>query len=143
MKVTQTHVWAAEIEDRPGGLAQVLAAIAGAGGSLECLIARRQPDRPGKGVVFVTPLKGKRVLSAAGASGFHETKRVATLKVEGMDRPGLGAQITRVVGEAGVSLRGVSAAALGRRFVCYLGFDSDADAAKAAAALKTLLRPKK
>ncbi len=139
-KVTQTHVWAAEIEDRPGGLACKLAGLADAGANLECVIARRKPDKAGTGVVFVTPLKGKKVLAAAQAGGFHETARVATLKVEGPDRPGMGTKIAQAVGEAGVNLRGMSAAVLGKNYVCYLALDTDADAKKAAAALRALGR---
>ena len=41
------------------------------------------------------------------------------------------------------SLRDVSAAVIGRKFVAYLGFDNAADATKAARTLKTLASPKK
>ncbi len=142
LKITKTEVWAAEIHDQPAGLAQSLAAIAGTGASIECVIARRQPDKPGTGVVFVTPLKGKKAVAAAAAVGFSETQRIATLKVEGDDRPGLGAQIAQAVGAAGVNMRGLSAAVVGRKFVAYLGFDGADDAARAAAALRALARMK-
>jgi hypothetical protein len=136
LKVTKMHVWAAEIDDQPGGLAKVLETIAAAGANLECVIARRKPDKAGKGMVFVTPLRGRKVLGAAAAAGFHEAHRVATLKAEGSDEPGLGGRIARAVGNAGVSLRGMSAAVVGGKYVCYLGFDRDADASRAAAALR-------
>ncbi len=142
LKVTKTEVWAAEIQDQPAGLARSLAAIAGTGASIECVIARRQPEKPGTGVVFVTPLKGKKALAAAGGVGFSETQRIATLKVEGDDRPGLGAQLAQAVGAAGVSMRGLTAAVVGRKFVAYLGFDGADDAAKAAAALRAYARTK-
>jgi len=139
-KVTQTHVWAAEIQDQPGGLARKLAALAAAGANLECVIARRKPEKPGTGVVFITPLKGKKVLTAAQAGGFHEAERVATLKIEGPDRPGMGTKIAQAVGDTGISLRGMSAAVLGTKYVCYLAFDTEADAQKAAVALRALGR---
>jgi hypothetical protein len=139
-KVTQTHVWAAEIDDQPGGLARKLAALAAAGANLECVIARRKPEKPGTGVVFITPLKGKKVLTAAQAGGFHEAERVATLKIEGPDRPGMGTKIAQAVGDTGISLRGMSAAVLGTKYVCYLAFDTEADAQKAAVALRALGR---
>jgi hypothetical protein len=142
LKVTKIQVWAAEIQDAPGGLAKVLGTLAEAGANLSCVIARRQPDKPGAGVVFVTPLSGKRVLAAAQSAGFGEAQRIATLKVEGADRPGLGAQIAKAVGDAGVSMRGLSAAVMGTKFVCHLGFDSEDDAKKAAAALRALGRKK-
>jgi len=90
----------------------------------------------------VTPLKGKKALAGAAAVGFSETQRIATLKVEGDDRPGLGAQLAQAVGAAGLSMRGLTAAVVGRKFVAYLGFDSADDAAKAAAALRAFARRK-
>jgi len=142
LKVTKTEVWAAEIQDQPAGLAQSLAAIANTGASIECVIARRQPDKPGTGVVFVTPLKGKKAVTGAATVGFSEAQRIATLKVEGDDRPGLGARLAEAVGAAGVSMRGLTAAVVGRKFVAYLGFDSADDAARAAAALRAFARRK-
>jgi hypothetical protein len=57
LTVTKVDVWATQIEDKPGGLAKLLGALAGAGANLECLIARRDPSNPGKGVAFLTPAK--------------------------------------------------------------------------------------
>ena len=56
--VERVDVWAATIEDKPGGLADVLAVLRDAGANLQFIIARRAPDLPGNGVVFVTPLQG-------------------------------------------------------------------------------------
>jgi predicted amino acid-binding ACT domain protein len=61
---------------------------------------------------------------------------VTALRIEGTDRPGLGATMTGAIAEAGINLRGVSAAALGGRFAAYLAFDSDRDAEKAAKAIR-------
>jgi len=142
IKVTKSQVWATEIQDQPGGLATVLETLAGAGANLECVIARRMPDKPGAALAFVTPLRGKKVLAAAATVGFQAAQQVPTLKVEGADRPGLGAQLSKAVGDAGVSMRGLTAAVIGRQFVCYLGFDSQDDANKAAAAIRALARKK-
>jgi hypothetical protein len=56
--VERVDVWAATIEDKPGGLGQALATLRDAGADLQLIIARRA--EPGKGVVFVTPLRGDR-----------------------------------------------------------------------------------
>jgi predicted amino acid-binding ACT domain protein len=138
LKVTKIAVWAAKIKDRPGALGAMMKALAGAGANLECVIARRQPDKPGTGVVFLTPLKGRRTLAAARTCGFRAAHQVATLKIEGADRRGVGAKIARAVGAAGVSMRGLSAAVVSGKFVGYIAFDSRVDAAKAAKALKAL-----
>jgi hypothetical protein len=143
LTVTKVDVWAAQIEDQPGGLAKVLGAVADAGANLECVVARRDPAKTGKGVAFLTPVKGANVKKAAQAEGLVPAEKLATLKVEGNDAPGLGSRITSTIAKAGVNLRGVSGAVVGRKFVAYLGFDTDADAAKAARALKSLAPAKK
>jgi hypothetical protein len=138
LNVTRADVWAAGIEDRPGGLAGKLAALAEAGAQLEFVIARRASERPGAGVVFLTPLKGAVQIRAAKKAGFEKTESLHSLRVEGPDQPGLGAKITQALAQAGINLRGLSAAAIGRRCVVHLALDSTADAAKAARLLKRL-----
>ena len=55
LSVERVDVWAATIKDQPGGLAKILAPLAEVGADLEFAVARRAPDKPGTGVVFVTP----------------------------------------------------------------------------------------
>ena len=143
LTVTKVDVWAAEIEDAPGGLAKLLGALAAAGADLECVIARRDPSKAGKGVAFLTPVKGANARKAAKTEGLAPADKLATLKVEGDDAPGLGSRITKAVADAGVNLRGVSGAVIGRKFVFYLGFDGTAEATKAARVLKALVSAKK
>lgn len=138
VKTTRVGVYAASIEDRPGGLAEKLEALAAAGANLEFLIARRTPESPGAGVVFVTPLRGSRQLAAAKKAGFQKTESLHSVRVEGPDKPGLGARLTRALADAGINLRGLSAAAMGKKFIAHLAFDSGQDAAKALRVLKTL-----
>jgi hypothetical protein len=136
LTVTRSDVWAASIVDRAGGLAEKLAALAEAGAQLEFVISRRAPDTPGTGVVFLTPLKGAGQLKAAKKAGFEKTPSLHSLRIEGPDKPGLGAQLTQALAAAGLNLRGLSAAAMGTRCVMYVALDSAADAAKAARILK-------
>ena len=137
-KVTPVDVWAASIEDRAGGLAGKLAALMAAGSKLEFVIARRAPEQPGRGVVFVTPLKGPKQVKAAEAAGFLMTGSLHSVRIEGADKPGLGAKMTKALSEAGINLRGLSAAAIGTKFVCYLALDTAEDAKKATDTLKEL-----
>jgi hypothetical protein len=138
LKVSRTDTWAAAIDDRPGGLADKLDALAAAGADLELIIARRAPEQRGSGVVFVTPLKGAKQIKAAGAAGFQKTNSLHTVRIQGADKPGTGAKLTRALAEAGINLRGFSAAALGKQYITHLALDTAADASKAAAALKKL-----
>ena len=123
---------------RPGGLADKLAALAAAGANLEFVIARRAPEQRGSGVVFITPLKGAKQVKAAQAAGFQKTGSLHSLRVEGVGKPGAGAKLTKALAEAGINLRGFSAAAVGKRYVTHLALDTARDAAKAAAVLKKL-----
>jgi hypothetical protein len=131
-------VWAAQIDDAPGGLARTLRAIADVGADLDCVLARRESTTKGKGVVFVTPLHGKEQLENAGEIGLHRAEHIATLKIEGDDRPGMGADLAKVMGETGANLHGLTAMVVGGRFVCYASFDSTADLERAEAAIHTL-----
>ena len=138
IKVSKTDVWVAAMDDRPGGLAELLEVLADAGANLEFIISRRAPEKPGKGVVFVTPIKGVRQVKAAQAAGFKKTGSLHSLRIEGADQPGLGAKMTTLLARAGINLRGLSAAAFGRRFVCHLALDTAAAAAKAVKVLKSI-----
>ncbi len=124
----RVDVWAATIDDRPGGLAEKLAPLAGAGANLEFVISRRMPDKPGKGVVFVTPLHGYGQATAAERAGFAITGHSHSVRVEGDNRPGIGAEVTKILSEAGINLRGLSAGVMGSRFIMHLAFDTEADA---------------
>ena len=135
LKATKAEVWVATIEDRPGGVAEKLEALAKAGASLEMALARRT-EVPGKGVLFVTPVKGAKATRAAQEAGFAKPANIHSVRIEGADKPGLGSKMARALASAGISFRGISAVAIGRKFVSYLACDSAEDAARAIAALK-------
>jgi len=138
VKVSQVDVWAGELKDRPGHLAAKLDVLAEAGADLEFVVARRESSRPGTGVAFVTPLKGAAQARAAKRAGFHRTPSLHSVRIEAADRPGLGAELTEALATANINLRGLSAAALGKRCVVYLALDSAADAKKAIRVLKAM-----
>jgi hypothetical protein len=129
--VEHVDVWAAPIQDKPGGLAQLLKALHKAGADLRFIIARRAPDKPGTGVVFVTPLQGDREVRAASQLGFNVTHSLHTIRVMGLDRPGVIAELTQALGEGGINLRGLAASVIGSQFVAYVGVDSLEDTHKA------------
>lgn len=122
--VEAVDVWAAPITDRPGALAEALKALRDAGADLQCIISRRAPEQPGKGVVFVTPLQGDREIAAAAQLGFSASHTVHSVRVSGRDRPGVAASVAQRIAEAGINLRGFSAVVIGTQFVAYLALDS-------------------
>ncbi len=125
------QVWVAPIDDAPGGLYEKLTALAQVGVNLTFVIARRADNDPGKGVVFVTPITGDRQRQAATEAGFHASSTMHAVRVEGADRAGLGEVITQKLADAGLNLRGLSAASIDGKCVMHLALDTEADAAKA------------
>jgi len=138
LNVSAQIVWAGDIPDQPGGLAEKLGALAKSGANLEFVIARRRPEEPGKGVVFISPVKGKRAEDAAASSGLSKAVDLPTLRIEGPDQPGIGDKMLRAIADLGINLRGVSAAAIDGKFVTYIGFYRADEASRAAQALRAL-----
>jgi predicted amino acid-binding ACT domain protein len=136
--VEHVDVWAASIPDRAGGLADALAALRDAGAALEFIIARRAPETPGTGVVFVTPLQGDHEISAAAEVGFNVNRKIHSVRVMGKDRPGIAADLTQKLASAGINLRGFSASVIGIQFVAYVAVDSSEDANKVVEVLKAV-----
>lgn len=138
LKTTRVVLWMTEIADQSGSLARTLRAIADYGGDVDFVIARRTPEKPGRGVVFVSPLVGSEQLENASEVGLRRATDMPALKIEGNDSPGAGGKIMKAIADAGVSLQEISTTVLGNRFVCYAAFDSMADLEKAEMAIKGL-----
>ena len=134
--INKMDIWSGEIADRVGGLAVKLDPLADAGANLDVVIARRQPHQPGQGVVFLGPVTGARAQKAAAAAGLSKTADLAALRVEGPNKAGECRRIARLLADAGLNLRGLSAASLGNKFVAFLAFDTAADAASASRVLR-------
>ena len=126
--VNTVDVWAADIQDTPGALADKLTQLADAKADLDFIISRRQPDTPERGVVFVAPLRGDEQIEVATEVGFNISPALHSVRIEGANEAGIAARITQILGEAGINLRGLSAAIIGERFIIYLALDTRGDA---------------
>ena len=126
--VKTVDVWAADVQDKPGALANKLAQLADAKADLDFIISRRKPDAPGQGVVFVTPLQGDEQIEAATEVGFNILPSLHSVRIEGANEAGITARISQMLGEAGINLRGLSAAVIGDRFIIHLALDTCDDA---------------
>jgi len=133
--VSKVEMWTGEIADRVGGLNAKLEAVPGSGVALEVVIAPRNPQQPGKEVVFLGPIKGTKAQQAASAAGLSRAGDLFALRVEAANKPGDCARITRMLTDAGINLRGLSATVCGSKYVVSLGFDSEDAASKAAGLL--------
>lgn len=129
--VEYVDVWAASIKDEPGGLERILTGLKEAGADLDFIVARRAAEKPGTGVVFVTPLRGDRETATAAELGFNVTSNLHSVRVEGKNKPGIASELIQNLAGANINLRGFSAAVIGSRFILYIGLDSIADVEKA------------
>jgi hypothetical protein len=126
--IERVDVWSASIADKTGGLSWLLKGMQEAGADFNFIIARRTPENPGSGVVFVTPIRGDREVKAASTLGFSLTRSVDAVCFEADNKPGAIARLTALIANAGINIRGLSVAVIGTRFVAYIGFDSSNDA---------------
>lgn len=136
--VERVDVWVAGIDDKPGGLSKVLSGLRDAGADLDFIISRRSPDKPGSGLVFVTPLRGDREVRAASILGFNVRSSIRSLRIEGENRPGTAAGIIEKLAAAGINVQGFTAAVIGPRYIMYIGLDSAEEEARAVEILKEL-----
>ena len=138
IKASRHDVWMTVIDDRAGGAADKLEALARAGADLEVVFARRTPEHPGQGVLFASPIEGAKVTRAAQEAGFKRSETIHGVRIEGSDKAGLGAKIARTLAESGISFRGMNGMAMGKNFLSFIAVDSAEDAAKAVKVLRKL-----
>lgn len=137
-KMQRVHVYHAEVDDKPGGIAAKLKMLAEAGAHLEYVYSQRSATKPGIGELYVAPLTGTNELKAAKAAGLHEVPEPFVFRVEGDDRAGLSGKLTQAWEMAGINLHGLVMSVLHGRFIGYVTFDTAADGNRAATILAEL-----
>ena len=142
VRIKQITLWRSEVANRPGALAGALGPIAEAGGNLKVVMGYRIPGAENRAAIEVYPVSGKKVTTAARSVGLSDSG-IPALLVDGDDRTGLGAAIARGVAEAGINMIFLMAQVVGRRYSAILGFESSADAKKAASVIKKAKPAKK
>jgi hypothetical protein len=136
-EITMVDVWVAELEDRPGALAERMEALQRAGANLEFAILRPSADvTANTGLLFVAPILGAAQSRAAEDVGLRKDPGQHALRLVGPDRPGLVAGIARTLADAHINICAMWASALGEQSALYIRFDTNA-AAKRAAQLLT------
>lgn len=135
LTVKRVQLWRNDVESRPGLLAGTLGTLASAGADLQVVMAYRYPGNQTRGAIEVYPIRGRKMEAAAKAAGLSPTA-IAALRVEGANRPGLGYVITRTIADAGMNITFLVTQVIGRKYTCVVGFENDADAAKASALIR-------
>jgi len=136
--VKRITLWREDAPNRPGALARVLEPLARAGADLRVVMAYRYPEEKNRAAIELFPITGRRASRAAAEAGLQDSG-IPTLLVEGDDRPATGHAIARAIADAGINLAFLVAQVIGGRYSAVIGFDSDADAKRAA----TLIRKAK
>ena len=137
-KMYRVHVYHAAVDDKPGGTAAKLKALAEAGVHLEYVHSERAADKPGTGELFVAPKQMKAEFDLMKKSGFHEVQEPIVMRFEGDDKTGLGGRVTMEWEKAGINLHGLMMAVNNGKFIGYAQFDTADDANKAAHLLAQL-----
>lgn len=141
VNVKKAVLWRGEVDNRPGALARTLAPLADAGADLQVVLGYSLPDGQ-RGVIEVFPVSGKKASAAADRAGLSASS-AATLLVEGDNKPGLGHAIAEGLADAGINLTFVMAQVVGRRYSALFGFETDADASRAAGIIRRAAPAKK
>src|SRR5262245_6711978 len=134
--VRKVTLWRRDLDNRPGALARVLEPLAGAGADLQVAMAYRIPGQESRAVLELAPVTGSRASAAAQAAGLAPAT-IPTLVVEGDDAPSVGSAQSRALGAAGINIAFLIAQVMGRRFSAVFGFETQTDADRAAAILKS------
>ncbi len=137
-KMQRVHLFHAEVDDKPGGVAVKLKKLAEAGAHLEYVYSQRSATKPGMGDLFVAPLHGGSEMAAARAAGRPGGGAPSAWGGGGAPRAGGGGGVTQAWEIAGINLHGLVMSVVGGRFIGYATFDSVADANKAATILAEL-----
>jgi hypothetical protein len=138
--VKKIELWRAEVDNRPGTLAEILAPLAGV--DLQIVMGYRYPGNESRAAIEVFPIMGKRSAAAAQNAGMKTTS-IPTLLIQGDNRPGLGHAIAQALAGAGINMGFLMAQVVGRKYSAVAGFETTADASQAAALIKKAVAAKK
>lgn len=134
IRVKKVVVWRTKVENRPGTMARALEPLAEQ--DLDLVIGYQGA------VIDIAPVVGKKARTAAGSAGFKPLP-TSMILVEGKNHPGVCFIATRALGDAGISMDSVVAQVAGKKYQALFGFTSDADAKRAASAIKKAINSAK
>ena len=137
-KMYRVHVYHSMVEDKPGGTANKLKALAEAGVHVEYVHSERADGKPGQGELYVAPRQVKAEMDLTKKTGFHEVQEPIVMRFEGDDKTGLGGRVTMEWEKAGINLHGLMMAVTNGKYIGYAQFDHADDANKAAHLLAQL-----
>ncbi len=131
IRIRKLTLWRAEVDHRPGALAELLDPLAAAGADLQVVMGYKLPGERSRAAVEVAPITSRKAALAAEKSALRPVG-APTLLVHGENRPGLANRIAIALAESCVNIAFLVAQVVGKRYSAVFGFESEADLDKAA-----------
>ena len=139
VSIKKAALWRGSVDNRPGALAQVLEPIAAAGSDLQIVMGYRAPGQPGKAVIELFPVRGRKLTEAVKGAGLTPSA-IPALVVSGTNRAGLAHKVASAIADAGINIAFLVGQTVGRQYSAIFGFESAADAARAASLIRKATR---
>ena len=109
----RVHVWACEVPDEAGGVANKLHALAEAGANCNTSVRVANPTARAPASCNIAPVTGPETTLAAKAVGLREVFSPVIVRVEGDNQSGLAARLTKEWALADISFTGLTMTVLG------------------------------
>lgn len=142
ISIKKLTIWRSEIDNRPGALGAMLEPIARAGHDLEVLMGYEKPGDHARSIIEVAPLATSRARQVATEVGLVPSE-IPCLLVEGTNRVGLGHDVTRSLGDAGINIQFLVTLVTGRKYRAIMGFGAEANLKEATGVIKNAAEAKK
>ncbi|OGR90773.1 MAG: hypothetical protein A2992_02935 [Elusimicrobia bacterium RIFCSPLOWO2_01_FULL_59_12] len=137
--IKKFSMWSVEIDDVVGATTGLFKVLADAGADIEFSLCRPLGEKPGKAILFLAPIKGKKQEDAAKRADFVMRPDVVGVQVQGPSRVGGNFRLTAALEHANLSVRALVTTVDGDRFTTIFALKSDTDAELAMKVLRQVV----
>ena len=137
--IKKFSIWSTEIDDVAGSTTGLFKILADAGADIEFSLSRPLGDRPGKAILFLAPIKGKKQEEAAKEADFVLRSDVVGVQVQGPSRVGGNFRLTAAIAHEDLTVRALVTTVDGERFTTIFAFQNEADADRGVKVLHKVL----
>jgi len=132
-------MWSVEVDDVAGATTGLFKILADAGADIDFSLSRPLGDKPGRAILFLAPIQGKKQEAAAKQADFVKRDDVVGVQIQGPSRVGGNFRLTAALAHENLSVRALVTTLDGTRFTTVFGMQSDADADRAMKVLHKVL----
>ena len=134
-------IWCAEIDDVVGATTGLFKVLADAGADITFALGRPQSTKPGKALLFLSPIKGKEQEAAAAKADIVFRPDVVGVEVQGPNRKGGNFKLAAALAHANLSVRALVTTVIGEKFTAVFALQSEEDADEAIKVLRKVVGP--